>query len=130
MPDLTIAAVLVGAIVAFVAGAAYYGVLGAQLATVSDAAAAGGQMRLWQIVAELARCLVLATVVAGLAVQADVDDWAGGLALGLVLWVGFPLVLWTGAMLHENTPWKLAAIHGGDWLVKLLLLGLIGSTWQ
>lgn len=51
-----------------------------------------------------------------------------GLLLGLCLWVGFPLILWTGAILWEGTRWKLAAVHGGDWLIKLLAMGaLIGA---
>ena len=79
---------------------------------------------------ELLRCLVLSGAVAGLAVQAGVDEWTGGLLLGLALWVGFPLVLWTGALIHEDTPFKLAAIHGGDWLVKLLVVGVIVSAWR
>jgi hypothetical protein len=49
--------------------------------------------------------------------------------LGLFLWIGFPLVLWTGAMIWENTLWRLAAIHG-DWLGKLLVVALIVSVWQ
>jgi len=69
-------------------------------------------------------------VVAGLAAQGDIDEWRGGLLLGLALWIGFPFVLWTGAMIHENTPWKLAAIHAGDWLVKLLVVAVLVSVWQ
>ena len=42
-----------------------------------------------------------------------------------MLWIGFPFVLWTGAVIHESTPVRLAAIHAGDWLVKLLLIGVI-----
>jgi hypothetical protein len=33
-------------------------------------------------------------------------------------------------MIHEDTPWKLAAIHAGDWLVKLLVGAVIVSVWQ
>jgi hypothetical protein len=33
-------------------------------------------------------------------------------------------------MLWENTPWRLAALHGGDWLAKLLLVGLIVTLLQ
>ena len=29
----------------------------------------------------------------------------GGLLLGAALWIGFPRVLWIGAMIHKNTPW-------------------------
>ena len=75
------------------------------------------------------RCLVLAAVVAGLAAQARVDGLAGGLVLGLVLWIGFPAVPWVGAIVHENIRWRLAAIHAGDWFVKLLAVGAVVSVW-
>lgn len=131
MPEIEPLAVLVATVAAFLSGGAYYAVLGDQLARVSDAAAAAGpQPEPWKLGAELLRCLVLVAVVAGLAAQGGIDDWAGGLALGLALWVGFPLVLWTGAMLHERTPLELAAIHGGDWLVKLVLVGLLVAVLQ
>jgi hypothetical protein len=35
-----------------------------------------------------------------------------------------------GSVIHENVPWKLAAIHTGDWLVKLLLMAVILSLWR
>jgi hypothetical protein len=130
MPDVDLPAVLVATIAAFVSGAAYYAVLGARLAEVSDAAAAGEQPPPWKLAVELLRCLILAAVVAGLASRGAIDEWTGGVLLGLALWIGFPLVLWTGAMIHENTPWKLAAIHAGDWFVKLLLVAVIVSLLQ
>lgn len=129
-PEINILAVLVGTIAAFVLGALYYGALGAQLAKVSSAAAAAEPPRLWQMGAELLRCLVLTVVLAGLASAAGTENVAEGLLLGLALWVGFPLVLWTGAMLHEKEPWRLAAIHAGDWLVKLLVVSVIVSVWR
>ena len=124
--DLDLLAILAATAAAFVSGGIYYALLGERLAAVSPAAAAsGGAMPPWMVAAELARCLVLAAVVGSLAARGDVDTLGAGLALGLGLWVGFPLVLWTGAILHERTPLTLAAIHGGDWLVKLVLIGAI-----
>ena len=70
----------------------------------SEAAAAGEQSPPWRLAIELFRCLIIAAVVAGLASQGEIEQWTGGLLLGLALWVGFPFVLWTGAMIHENTP--------------------------
>lgn len=125
MPELELLPVLVATVAAFLCGGAYYAVLGAQLAAVSDA---GGAMPPWKVGAELLRCLVLVVVVAWLAAEAGIDGVAGGLALGAALFVGFPLVLWTGAIVHEDAPRKLALIHGGDWLVKLLLIGMIVSV--
>ena len=129
MPDIDPLAVLVATVAAFVSGGAYYAALGEQLATVSPAAAAAAEEQPppWTYAVELLRCLVLALVVAGLASQGEIDEAGGGLVLGLALWVGFPLVLWTGAVVHERTPVKLAVIHAGDWLVKLLLISMIVS---
>ena len=39
--------------------------------------------------------------------------------------IAFPVVLLTGSVVHEKVPWRLAAIHAGDWLVKLLLVTLV-----
>ena len=131
MPDIDVLAVAVATVAAFVASAVYYGVLGERLAQASPAAAqAGGEMPPWKVAAELGRCLVLCAVFAGLAAEAGASSAGGGILLGLALWVGFPLVLWTGAMLHERTPLALAAIHGGDWLLKLVLIGAVVGALQ
>jgi hypothetical protein len=131
VPDVNLLAVAAATVVAFVLSSAWYVALADQLAAVSPAAAAAGdRVPPWTVAAELLRSLVAVTVVAGLAAETGTDDWTGGLWLGLALWVGFPLVLWAGAMLHERAPWRLAAIHAGDWLVKLLVVTVIVSVWR
>ena len=130
MPEVDLLAILVAAVAAFALGGAYYAVFGEQLASVSDAAVAGEQPPPWTLAVEFLRGLILAAVVAGLASQGEVDGVAGGLLLGVALWTGFPLVLWTGALIHEKTPPKLAALHAGDWLLKLLAVAVIVSVWQ
>ncbi len=99
----------------------WYSVFGADSAEATPA---------WKIGLELLRCLTLALVLTWLVSEAAIDDVGSGLVLGLVLWIGFPLVLWVGAMIWERTPWRLAAVHGGDWLVKLLALSAIVSVWS
>ena len=130
MPDVNLIAIFVASAVAFVMGGFYYAILGRQLATVSETAAAGESMKPWQFAIELLRCIVLATVVACLVSKTGADGWLDGLGLGLLLWVGFPLVLWVGAIVHERTPLKLALIHGGDWLIKLPVIAVILSVWR
>jgi hypothetical protein len=130
MPDLNVPAVLAATVAAFALSGAWYAVFGAQLAAVRGPGAADDGMPPWKVAVELLRGLLLATVLAGLAVRADVDGTAGGLLLGLALWVAFPFVLWVGAVVHEGTPVRLAAIHGGDWLVKLLVVAALVSAWQ
>lgn len=127
---MNLIAIFVASVVAFVLGGFYYAILGKQLATVSEAAASGQPMKPWHFAVEVVRCVILATVVACLAAKIGTDGWLEGLGLGLLLWVGFPLVLWMGAVLHERTPLKLAAIHGGDWLIKLPVIAIIVSVWR
>ena len=45
----------------------------------------------------------------------------GATRLATGLWAAFPVVLLAGSVVREKVPWRLAAIHGGDWLIKLLL---------
>ena len=65
-----------------------------------------------------------------IAVGIDITDWAGAVGLGLAPWIAFPVVLLTGSVIHENVPWKLAAIHAGDWWVKLVVVSVIVSLWR
>lgn len=130
MPDVDLLAVLVAAVVVFVIGFTYYAALGEQLAEASDPATPSERPARWKMAVEFARGLIRAAVTAGLASEAEIDEWTGGLLLGLALWVGFPFVLWAGAVIHESTPWKLAALHAGDWLVKLPVVAVIVSVWQ
>ena len=78
---------------------------------------------------ELIRTLVLAYVIARLVRLLNIVDWKGALRLGLWLWIGFPVVLLTGSMLWQNVPWQLAAIHSGDWLIKLILIPVTVAVW-
>jgi hypothetical protein len=120
----------VATVAAFILSSLWYTVFGRQLAGLDDAYADPGAMPAWTVVAELVRSLVVATVLAWLAVSIDITDWAGAVGLGLAAWIGFPVVLLTGSVIHENVPWKLAAIHAGDWLVKLIVVTVIVSLWR
>jgi hypothetical protein len=130
MPDINWLAVLVAAIVVFVLSSVYYILLGTQWAKVSPNARPGERPQPAKVALELVRSLIVAAVVAGLASKGGIDHLGSGLLLGLALWVGFPSVLWTGAIIWENTPWKLAAIHAGDWFLKLLVIAVIVSIWR
>jgi len=94
------------------------------------AAMAGAKMPGGKLLIELARCLVLAYVIARLMALLGVSNWMGAVHFGFFLWIGFPLILLTGSVLWENVPWKVAAIHAGDWLVKMLVIPIIVAGWQ
>lgn len=125
------AAISVAAVAVFVFAAAYYIALSRQRAGLSAAAAAAGSRpRLWLMALELVKSFLVALVVAGLVALIGIADWAGAVKLGLALWIAFPVVLLIGSVTQENVPWKLAAIHAGDWLAKLLIIAVIASVWR
>lgn len=57
--------------------------------------------------------------------RVPVATWQQGVRLALVLWFGFPVILLTGSVFYERVPVGLAAIHGGEWLLKLVVLTLV-----
>jgi hypothetical protein len=127
-------AVVAASLLVFVASSAWYiafarermRLLGVDAAT----AAAASRPEPWQVGAEIARSLVVALVVAELAVLTGVHAWPGALLLGLALWIGFPLIILLGSVQWERVPLKLAAIHAGDWVVKLVVIALVVSAWR
>jgi hypothetical protein len=135
MTEINVWAVGLAAVAGFVAAFGYYAALGGQLVAVGSTTAHGGaavddRQAAWVPLFELIKHLLLAAVVAGLVVAIDIATWSDALVLGLALWVGFPVVLLAGSVVHEKVPWRLAAIHAGDWFLKLLLVALIVGAWR
>jgi hypothetical protein len=130
MIHLNYLAIAVATVAAFVVSSVYYAVLGKQLAAAGSAAAGGKRPPAWKIALELVRSLVLTTVLAGFAAKLDIVTWTGALGLAFAAWIGFAAVLFSGSVLWENVPWRLAAIHAGDWLVKTAVVAVIVSLWR
>ncbi len=109
---------------AVAASGAWYAAFGRRLAQLDDAYAEDTAAAGWIVPVELARSGTVAVTVSALAARTGVTRPRDAVRLGLALWVAFPGVLLTGSVVHEKVPWRLAAIHAGDWLVKLLLVSL------
>jgi hypothetical protein len=122
-------AVVVAAGGGFVFSTIWYTAFGRQLAQLDDAYAEGGRPPTWVVPVELARSATVATAVAVLAEQSGTRRVADAARLASGLWLAFPAVLLTGSVVHEKVPWRLAAIHGGDWLLKLALISSV-VTWR
>jgi len=129
-------AVLVAAIAVFVLGWLWYSPLlfykpWMRARGMDPAVAmAGAKMPAGKLVIELVRCIVLAYVIARFVALLGISSWMGAVHFGVFLWIGFPVILLTGSILWENVPVKVAVIHAGDWLVKLLVIPIIVSVWQ
>jgi hypothetical protein len=125
--EMNYLAIVVAAVAAFVAAGGYYTALGKQLEKFSSAPA---DMPPWLLAVEVGKHFVVAAVVAGLATGIGITAWPASVLLGLSLWIGFPVILLLGSVVHEKVPWRLAALHAGDWLVKLLLIAVIVGVWK
>jgi hypothetical protein len=112
---------------AVVASGAWYAAFGSRLAQLDEAYAEDASTPAWVMPVELARSTAVAVAVATLADRAQVDGPVEAATLGLGLWAAFPVVLLTGSVVHEQVPWQQAAIHAGDWLVKLLLISSVAG---
>ena len=124
-------AVFVAAIAAFVLSTIWYIGFAKQRAELSAAAMADVRKpQLVKMVLEIARNIILAYVLAYLVTRLGITTWPTAMTFALLLWIGFPVLLLTGSVMWENVPWKLAAIHGGDWLLKLLAVIVILSRWR
>ena len=131
MPELNWLAVVAAAIAVFVVSTVYYMALGSRMARLNDAYAdPNARPAAWKVAVELARSLVVGTTVATLASLIGVTDLSGAVMLGLGLWIGFPVVLLTGSVVWERVPPMLAAIHAGDWLLKMLVITVIVTLWR
>jgi len=83
-----------------------------------------------RVLAEIVRTLVIAYVLARLISILGSNGWRSAVLLAIWLWFGFSAMMWVGAVMWENTPWPVAAIHAGDWLVKTLLIAFILGAWR
>jgi Protein of unknown function (DUF1761) len=133
MPDISPLAVAVATVTAFIVSSTWYAVAGAQVTTIragGDTTPAPQQPPLWKLAVEVLRSLLIATALAAVIAQGDIDALAGVALLSVVTWLAFPVTLLIGSVIWEDVPWKLAALHGGDWLIKLLAVALLIGLLQ
>jgi hypothetical protein len=122
-------AIVVAAVAAFVGSFVWYIVFGQELAKVSPAFAAQ-QPSAWKMLAVFAGSLVLTIVVAYILGRINTVTWTGAVGIGFLLWLGLSAVQWVNSMVWENVPLKMAAIHAGDWLLKLIIISAIIGLWS
>ncbi len=131
MVSINYLALIVVSILAFIASMVWYISFGKQLPKLNPKAY--GEMKKpkpVEMLIEILRNIVLAFVIAYLVSHFGVTSFMGGLTLGLILWLGFPFILLSGSVMHEKVPAKLALIHAGDWLIKILLMTTILGMWH
>lgn len=133
MPKLNILAILVAAVAAFVASGIWYAVFGGAMVRLQGAwrgAAPPEKPEAWRYAVFFMVLLVLSLAVAVVVDLVGVSGLAESAGLGLMLWAGFVLTQWVNSIAGEDVPVGLAAIHGGDWLLHLLIIATIVGVWK
>ena len=117
--------IILAAVCAFAASSAWYSsvLFGRQSFASSGLAATTRPVGL-KIAAELSRNLLLAFVISWLLGHHKPIALRDAIGLVIILWLGFPFTLLSGSALWQNVPLALGLIHGGDWLLKILLMTL------
>ncbi|MGW0323884.1 DUF1761 family protein [Nocardia sp. NPDC003183] len=70
------------------------------------------------------RGLLAAGVLAALLVAGDRHGIAAGAAVGAIVAV-LPVTILSGAIVHENVPIPTALVHMTDWVLKLVVSGVV-----
>jgi hypothetical protein len=135
MVHINYLAIIVTTILAFLFSALYYSLLNKQVMAARAAGYRKGEdvrttMTPNKMVIEFVRTFVLGLVIAYAVILLNLIFLDQAALLALWLWVGFPVVLLIGSVIHEKFPARLAAIHAGDWLVKLLLFAIVLTYWR
>lgn len=132
MPDISPVAVAVATLAAFIVSSTYYALFSTKMAALrgADSVASTAPPPPSKLAAELLRSLVMATVVAAVIARGQVDTAGGVLLVAVIAWLGFPVTLLGGSVLWEDVKPRLAALHAGDWLIKLVAVAAIIGAIQ
>jgi len=118
--------IAIAAVAAFILSSAYYTVATPlERRIVGEGALDRGRPQPWKVLTELLRTAVLASAFAWIAHRGGELKVGHALVLALITWVGFPVVLLTGSVIWERVRPVTAAMHAGDWLLKLCLIAVI-----
>ena len=84
----------------------------------------------WTMALAPLRELIASFVLAKMIVLLQLTDWKKTTSLILLLWLAFHAVGMAGAILWDNMQWQLGAVHAGDWLMKMLFMGIALTAWH
>ena len=132
-------AVLVAAIASMVVGSVWYGVLfrkswmemmGLTPDSMKEMNMTVNKAYLIQFIASLLMAYVLDHTLIYASAFTGASGLRAGLMVGFWNWLGFIAPITLGVVLWEGKPWKLWCLNASNYLVSLLLMGVVLSAWQ
>ncbi len=125
-------AVIVAAAVAWLWGAAWYGMLATKWMKAARIGPDAIVMRAGPFILSFAADLVIAYVLAGAIGHlgtGQVTPW-NGVVSGFIIWAGFILTVLAVNHRYQGFGWDLTLIDGGHWLGVLVIAGAIIGWWS
>jgi hypothetical protein len=128
MVEINYLSLVVATVVAFVASFIWYIIFAKQMSKLGSASTGKPNPKL--IAGEFVKNVVLAVALLYFVIQLGVHTLFGVVHLTLLLWIAFPVLILISSVMYEKVALKLAAIHAGDWLLKLILMTAILGFWH
>src|SRR3989344_4191809 len=131
-------AIVVAAVASMVVGFVWYGVLfknrwmslmGITSDSMANMKMTANQAYIWQFVASLVMAYVLAHSLLFANAYLNVGAIQAGVMVGFWNWFGFVAPVTIGIVLWENKPWTLWFLNVSNYLVSLIVMGVILSLW-
>jgi hypothetical protein len=125
-------AVLVSAVIQWVLGALWYGLLFAKpwKAMVGHQEDEKPKYAAFAMTASFIASLILSFVLVHMVLWAGGATFGRGVFVGLVCWLGFMAPTMFAQHIYEHRPFNLFAMNAGYWLVAMTISGGVLAVWR
>lgn len=129
IPSINLIAVLVAAMVAFVSGGMYWGVIANPLTKLLGAVPELGRPPAAGLTAAFLTRVVVAYVLAIFLNYAGAQNALAGSALALLAWIGFVITISIGQAAFRQISWTQFIVNAGESLLGYALMGAVIGAW-
>lgn len=129
IPSVNLIAVVVAAVVAFVSGGIYWGVIANPLTKLLGGVPEQGKMPPAALIASFLTRAVVAYVLAIFLNYANAQSAFAGTALAMLAWIGFVLTISIGQAAFRQISWTQFIVNVGESLLGYALMGAIIGAW-
>ena len=129
IPSVNLIAVLVAAVVSFVSGGIYWGVIANPLTKLLGKVPEQVKMPPAALIAAFLTRVVLTYVLAIFLNYAGAQNALAGAALALLAWCGFVITISIGQAAFGWMSWTRLVVGGGESLIGYALMGAVIGAW-
>ncbi len=129
IPSVNLIAVVVAAMVSFVSGGIYWGVIANPLTKLLGKVPEQDKMPPAALIASFLTRVVVAYVLAIFLNYADAQNALAGAAIALLAWIGFVITISIGQAAFRQISWTQFIVNAVESLLGYVLMGAIIGAW-